>query len=208
MEAKLKQYFPIIRERKEVLAEIGSREDLKVKFEKWSSEQQNEFLDLVTGVKGLKLLRDGFFKGIMNPGRMDDFLSHMLKQKVKVLKVLPVDSTRIADESSLVIMDIVVELEDGSLANVEMQRVGYLFPGQRSACYSADLLLRQYKRVRDEKKKKFSYRDIKNVYTIVLYEKSPKEFKGFPEHYYHYFEQKSDTGIELELLQKIFVYSA
>lgn len=206
MEAKLKQYFPIIRERKEVLAEIGSREDLKVKFEKWSSEQQNEFLDLVTGVKGLKLLRDGFFKGIMNPeihpGRMDDFLSHMLKQKVKVLKVLPVDSTRIADESSLVIMDIVVELEDGSLANVEMQRVGYLFPGQRSACYSADLLLRQYKRVRDEKKKKFSYRDIKNVYTIVLYEKSPKEFKGFPEHYYHYFEQKSDTGIELELLQK------
>lgn len=206
MEAKLKQYFPIIRERKEVLAEIGSREDLKVKFEKWSSEQQNEFLDLVTGVKGLKLLRDGFFKGIMNPeihpGRMDDFLSHMLKQKVKVLKVLPVDSTRIADESSLVIMDIVVELEDGSLANVEMQRVGYLFPGQRSACYSADLLLRQYKRVRDEKKKKFSYRDIKNVYTIVLYEKSTKEFKGFPEHYYHYFEQKSDTGIELELLQK------
>ncbi len=32
----------------------------------------------------------------------------------------------------------------------EMQKVGYLFPGQRSACYSADLLLRQYKRIRGE----------------------------------------------------------
>ncbi len=42
-------------------------------------------------------------------------------------------------------MDIVVELEDGSIANVEAQKIGYAFPGQRSACYSADLLLRQYK---------------------------------------------------------------
>ncbi|MDE7177826.1 MAG: hypothetical protein K2O59_08415 [Lachnospiraceae bacterium] len=43
------------------------------------------------------------------------------------------DFTRIADESSLLIMDIVVELEGGSIANVEMQKIGYLFPGQRSA---------------------------------------------------------------------------
>ena len=128
----------------------------------------------------------------------------MLGQKVRVLKVLPADSVRIADESSLLIMDIVVELEDGSIANLEVQKVGYLFPGQRSACYSADLLLRQYKRVRGEtgEKKKFSYRDIKNVYTIVLFEKSPKEFHDFPEEYYHFFEQKSNTGLEMELLQK------
>ena len=48
----------------------------------------------------------------------------------------------------------------------------------------------------------FSYRDIKNVYTIVLFEKSPKEFHKFPEKYCHFFEQKSDTGLKLELLQK------
>ncbi|MCI8382371.1 MAG: hypothetical protein HFI07_11375 [Lachnospiraceae bacterium] len=59
---------------------------------------------------------------------------------------------RIADETSLLITDIVVELEDGSIANVEMQKIGYLFPGQRCACYSADLLLRQYKRVRGKEK--------------------------------------------------------
>ena len=41
-----------------------------------------------------------------------------------------------------------MELEDGSLANIEIQKIGYAFPGQRGACYSADLLLRQYKRVR------------------------------------------------------------
>ena len=79
------------------------------------------------------------------PERFNDFLSCLLGERVKVLKVLSGDSTRIADETSLLITDIVVELEDGSIANVEMQKIGYLFPGQRCACYSADLLLRQYK---------------------------------------------------------------
>ena len=86
------------------------------------------------------------------PERFNDFLSCLLGERVKVLKVLPGDSTRIADETSLLITDIVVELEDGSIANVEMQKIGYLFPGQRCACYSADLLLRQYKRVRGKEK--------------------------------------------------------
>ena len=206
MAKNLKQYFPLVWERNEILSEIGRKKELEEKFDSWTAEQQEEFLNRCTGVKGHKMLRDSFFKELMNPDRhadrMNDFLSCMLGQKVKVLHELPADSTRIADESSLVIMDIVVQLEDGSIANLEMQRVGYLFPGQRSACYSADLLLRQYKRVRSEKKKKFSYLDIKNVYTIVLFEKSPKEFKNFPDVWYHYFEQSSDTGIRLELLQK------
>ena len=144
MAAMLKEYFPMIREREEVMAEIAKSGMLQTKFDGWEAEQQEEFLNICTGVKGLKLLYDGFFKEVMNPEyvpeRLDDFLSQMLRQKVKVVKVLPNDSVRIADESSLLIMDIVVELEDGSIANVEMQKIGYLFPGQRSACYSADLL--------------------------------------------------------------------
>ena len=118
------------------------------------------------------------------------------------MKVLPNDSTRIADESSLLIMDIVVQLEDGSIANVECQRIGYKFPGQRAACYSADLLLRQYKRVRGEKGKKFSYKDIKKVYSIIFYEQSPKEFHAFPNDSIHRSKQKTDTGVEVELLQE------
>ena len=42
----------------------------------------------------------------------------------------------------------------------------------------------------------------KSVYTIILYEKSPKQFHEFPHTYLHYFQQKSDTGLDLELLQK------
>ncbi len=109
---------------------------------------------------------------------------------------------RIAAETSLLILDIVVQLEDGSIANVEVQRIGYAFPGSRCACYSADLLLRQYKRVRGEKGKNFSYRDIKKVYTIVFFEKSTKVFYDFPDTYIHYMKQQSDTGIHIDLLQE------
>ena len=90
---------------------------------------------------------------------------------------------------------------------VKLRAIRYKFPGQRSACYSADLLLRQYKRLRDEKKKKFSYLDIQTVYTIILFEKSPKEFKEYPDVYLHVLQQKSNSGIQIDIPQK-FVYIA
>ena len=152
------------------------------------------------------MLYDAFFKEIMNPEntpeRLNELLSLLLGQSVTIKRVLPGDSTRLADEQSLLIMDILVELADTSLANVEVQKIGYSFPGQRSACYSSDLLLRQYKRVKGEKKKAFSYKDIKSVYTIVFFETSIKEFHEYPQNYIHKFKQQSDTGLELELLQK------
>jgi hypothetical protein len=88
---------------------------------------------------------------------LEEILSLVLGSEVKILYVLPNDSPCIADEKSLLIMDIVIQLEDGGIANVEVQKIGYLFPGQRSACYSADLLLRQYRRIRGERWKEFSY---------------------------------------------------
>lgn len=202
----LKEYFPLIRERDEVLAVINRSHFLKKEYDRWKKKQQEEFLDFCTGVKGVKILNDSFFKEIVNPEytpeRMNDFLSTVLKQKVRILHVLPNDSVRLASEVSLLVTDLVVELEDGSIVNVEVQRIGYKFPGERAACYSADLLLRQYKRVRENMGENFTYRNIKPVYTIVLFEKSPKEFKKFPETYLHYIEAKSDTGLEMNLLQK------
>lgn len=66
--------------------------------------------------------------------------------------------------------------------------------------------MRQYKRVRSRRKKQFSYKDMKSVYTIVLFENSPSELKKFQDVYIHYFEQTSDTGVKIELLQKyVFV---
>lgn len=202
----LQLYFPKLRERQQVLDDILSKENLKTIYDTWNEQQQNYFLDICCGARGVKMLYDSFFKEIFNPDvkpeRLEELLSLLLKQRVKILKVLPNDSTRIADESSLLIMDIVVQLEDGSIANVECQRIGYKFPDQRSACYSADLLLRQYKRVRGEKGKKFSYRDIKKVYSIIFYEKSPKEFHAFPNDSIHRSKQQTDTGVKVELLQE------
>ena len=204
--AKLKQYFPMIREREDIKQEIRENPKLLEKYREWDEEQQEEFLDYCTGVKGVKILYDAFFKEIMNPEntpeRLNELLSLLLGQSVTIKRVLPGDSTRLADEQSLLIMDILVELADTSLANVEVQKIGYRFPGQRSACYSSDLLLRQYKRVKGEKKKAFSYKDIKSVYTIVFFETSIKEFHEYPQNYIHKFKQQSDTGLELELLQK------
>lgn len=210
MASQLKKLYPIIREREEILAEIERTPFLSRMFHGWEKQEQRRFLDMCTGVRGAKILYDPFFKEIMNPeytpGRMEAFLSVILRQNVKILQVLPNDSVRIASEGTLLITDIVVELEDGSVVNVEVQRIGYKFPGQRAACYSADMLLRQYKRVREMRGKKFIYQDVKPVYTIVLFEKSPSEFRDFQNAYIHYLEARSDTGIEIDLLQKyVFV---
>ena len=157
----LQQYFPMIRQRMEVETIIQNNPKLNSTFMGWTMEQQNEFLDFCTGERGVKILYDSFFKEVFNaeysPQRLESLLSIILKQTVKIIQALPSDSTRLADETSLLSTDIVVELADHSIANVEVQKIGYHFPGQRSACYSSDLLLRQYKRLRDEKKKKFIF---------------------------------------------------
>ena len=207
MKNKLQNYFPMIRTQGEVLSELRENTKLWKTFCEWEGKYQQEYLDICTGVKGVKVLYDTFFKAVMNPDtrpeRLNDFLSTVLGRTVKILKVLPNESAQIAAESSLLIMDIVVQFENGSIANVEVQKIGYLFPGQRSACYSSDLLLRQYKRVRAELGQGFTYRKIQKVYTIVLFEKSNSDFSKFSkEIYIHHFEQKSDTGVEMNLLQE------
>ena len=209
MTNKLKNYFPMIRQKDELLEEIKKQPKLRAIYESWDLERREEFLNFCTGVRGIKILYDSFFKEVMNPEyapeRLENFLCEVLRRKVKIVRILPNDSTRIADEVSLLITDIVVELEDGSLANVEIQKIGYSFPGARSACYGADMLLRQYKRVRAKQGESFSYNDIKNVFLIVIYEKSPKELHQFPDIYYHHSRQTFDSGLKLDMLQEFIM---
>ena len=204
----LQQHFPMLQTRAEVEKLIYASPTLRTIFLSWSEERQKEFLDFCTGERGVKILYDSFFKEIFNPEttpeRLEELLSLIMKQPVKILQVLPNDSTRLADEASLLITDIIVELADHSLANIEVQKIGYMFPGQRSACYSADMLLRQYKRARSNKQITFSYKHIRNVYNVVFIESSPGEFHQYPDKYMHYFTQKSDTGLELNLLQEYY----
>ncbi len=190
---KLQQHFPMIRTREEILSIIQKDPILAENFSSWEETHRQLFLDMCTGVRGMKILYDSFFKELFSPefhpDRLERFLSLLLNRRVKIRQILPNDSVRIADENTLLITDIIVELEDGSLANLEIQKIGYAFPGQRMACYAADMLLRQYKR----------------VYVIVLIEKSPGEFHKFPEKYIHHSRQKFDTGLKLDLLEEFIL---
>ena len=81
MNSGLKKYFPMIRERQEVLKRIQKNKKLEALFESWNEEQQEEFLNIVTGIKGVKILYDSFFKEIMNPEydpeRLEAFLTFL-----------------------------------------------------------------------------------------------------------------------------------
>ena len=93
MKNKLQQYFPMIRTEGEVLKELRENKRLWETFCGWEEKYQKEYLDICTGVKGVKLLYDTYFKAIMNPDtrpeRLNDFLSEILGKKIKILKVLP-----------------------------------------------------------------------------------------------------------------------
>ena len=217
-QSKLCQYFSMIRSREQILLEIRSDPALNARFEALSEEAQKEFLDICTGEKGVKILYDSFFRSVMNPelypDRLQSMLSCILGMEIASFHVLETSSFALGDVKSLVIMDIVVELLDGSIINLEVQKIGYDFPGERAACYASDLTLRQYARARRDAAKrsseepghKFSYHAIHPVYTIVLIEKSPSLFLRFTDQYIHRFSQKSDTGLSMELLHNyIFI---
>ena len=209
----LKHYFPVIRTREEILMEIRRSPKLSTIFDSWTTEHQDLFLDICTGSKGVKMLYDSYFKEILNPEtkpeRLSWLLSVILSQKVTVKHQLANDNNRLGDEASLVITDIVVELEDGTIANIEVQKIGYKFAGERASCYMADLLMRQYKRIKTKCKdsgKKFNYKDVPPVYTIIFMESSPSVFKNYPNVLMHTFRHRSDSGLELKMLENcIFI---
>ncbi|MDE6675576.1 MAG: PD-(D/E)XK nuclease family transposase [Acetatifactor sp.] len=205
-EKTLRSIFSHLPTEQELLGRIEEREDLREIFDTWTDEQQQEYLDRCTGRKGFNILFDAYFKEVMNPeydsSRLESFLEVVIGERVRILKLLPNDSVRLEDENTLLVTDIVVELADGSIANVEVQKIGYRFTGPRCSCYLSDMMLRQYKRIRARKKKGFSYGDIKKVYLIVLYETSPRALRTMPDTYLHRSRHVFDTGLDMDLLQR------
>ena len=104
-------------------------------------------------------------------------------------------------------IDIIVELEDGFIANIEIQKISYLFPAQRMSCYSADLLLRQYARVKGSKGETFTYNDLKKVYTIIIFENSPPVLKkeAVKDYYVHFGRTVFDSEIQMDMLQEFYL---
>lgn len=188
----------------EALDLLKSHPDAYTKYLKFEHIYQEQVLEFIQGIRGLPILSDSFFKVIMDPfttpERLEGFLSCLLGQKVVIVDVLTRDGTQLVEAGSLVIMDILVQIEDGSYINVEMQKHGYAFSGERSTCYMSDLVMRQYNRIKSQKVKDFSYKDMKPVYLIILMENSTKNLKKVSPHYIHRSKHLLDTGAELNLL--------
>lgn len=195
--------------RTEVLNELAGDQTLFYRFKSLSANLQEEFLEYCMGVRGLTVSYDAVFKHIFDPSlhreRLEDFLSECIGKKVRILKVLPNESMRTNDEDSLVIMDIVVQFTDSSVACVEIQRIGYKFPGARCACYSSDMVVRRYNQLKEDCRRDgitFNYTMLGKVYTIVLMKDSPHLFARYPDTYVHRASQRFDSGLELDLLQE------
>lgn len=188
------------------------------KNEEWAGRYE----DFLKGKKSLPLLYDPFFKKIFNPterrDRLSELVSCLLGQKVTVLEVFPNEDSQFL--GVMIIMDMVVLMADGSIANIEIQKISYDFPAERISCYSADLVLRQYKMITGKNQvgkhelsmngsSKPSYKDMRKVHTIILFEDSNKSLISDMDKalYFHVGKTKFNTGIKIELLQDFVLVS-
>ncbi len=85
MKKNLSKYFPMLKSREKILAEIMGNSGSYHIYQKWTEEQQNHFLDFCSGARGVKILYDSFFKEIFNPEyapeRLNQLLSVILGRK-------------------------------------------------------------------------------------------------------------------------------
>ena len=184
---------------------------------KKNEEWVGRYEDFLKGRRSLPLLYDPFFKKIFNPverrDRLSELVSCLLGQKVTVLEVFPNEDSQFL--GVMIIMDMVVLMADGSIANIEIQKISYDFPAERISCYSADLVLRQYKMITGKNansmngSSKPSYKDMRKVHTIILFEDSNKSLISDIDKalYFHVGKTKFNTGIKIELLQDFVLVS-
>ena len=189
----------------EVLSTLKKSGFLYRDYLKMSERWRERFLAFCTGKKTLPLLYDSTFKLIFNPeihkNRLDSFLSEILGEKVEVKEILLPEDSMIAGEN-IVIMDIIVQLEDGSIADVEIQKDPYKFPGERISCYSSDIVMRQYTRVKSAMGTGFNYSGLSKVHTIVIYEKTSSKLPNIDSSYIHHGKVTFDTNLKLNMLQE------
>lgn len=191
------------------------------KNEEWAGRYE----DFLKGRKSLPLLYDPFFKKIFNPverrDRLSELVSCLLGQKVTVLEVFPNEDSQFL--GVMIIMDMVVMMSDGSIANIEIQKISYDFQAERISCYSADLVLRQYKMITGNREiggagsdggsmkgsSKPSYKDMRPVHTIILFDNSSSSLISEVDKalYFHVGKTKFNTGIKIKLLQDYVLVS-
>ena len=194
--------------------EIISIIEKSLLYEEWksfSANDQESILSFLEGSQGLQILSDKFFQHVfkpdVHPERIESLISAILGQKVKIVQILSREGTAITETGSQVIMDIIVKTDTGAIVNVEMQRIGYYFPGERSDCYTADMIMRQYGKVRSEKGESFSYKDLKPVTLIILMEKSSAEFSAVAPKFIHKKVTRYNSGAKVTVLDNVVYIS-
>ena len=183
---------------------INEDQELKNKWNELSESAKKMLKSIDAGERTPNLLRDIMFKSVFNPEIHPDWLSKLvgaiLGKDVHIIRMLPVEGIYISEFSKGVLFDMMVEFESGEIAIVEVQKRGNEMPSERPVVYSANAVVRQHSILKGQKKGDVDYSDIHPVYTIVLMEESTEKFKAFKA-FHHHFEQKSDTGLDLELIQ-------
>lgn len=173
--------------------------ELHTAFRKLPLSVQNVFSDYATGKHGLPATYDSVFQRIFKPDihreRLSELISSILGQKVHIIDILPREGSQLVEKGSFIIMDALVRLNDGTYANIEMQKIGYQFPLSRADCYTSDAIMRQYVRLKNELGQKFNFMQMQKVYCIVLMETSPVPFHEFPDIYLHHRKSTFDSGI-------------
>lgn len=186
----------------EVQNYLKSNQKLWELFHLLSPKIQQELLDFCIGKKGLKITYDAIFKKIfdplVHPERLEEIISELIGRKVKIIDVLTKEGSQLAEKGSFVIMDALVQLDDGTYANVEMQKIGYDFPLERVDCYAADIIMRQYVKSKSLLGNNFNFKCLNKVYCIILMEKSPLAFKYIPDKYLHRRFAAFESNIYLE----------
>lgn len=162
-------------------------------------KSKQELIDFCMGKHGLKVTYDPVFRRIFNPSlchsRLEALLSAILAHPLRIIKVIPREGMQLNEQTSFVVIDVLIQLDDGSFANVEMQKIGYNFPLARADCYASDIIMRQYSQVKQEQGKTFSFQNLHKVYCIILMEKSPQEFHSVKDKYIHRRTSSFDTNI-------------
>lgn len=191
----------------EALAMIMRDPEAYRRYLLFPDREQQRLLAFIKGQKGLKITYNAFFQKIMSPlthpHRLEDFLSAIMNDEVRIERILPREGLPMTDEAGIIIMDILLQLSNGSRVNIEMQKLGLYFPGERSCCYTADAIMRQYSELKSKLKKNFSYNAMKPFFLIVLMEHSSAPFKKAAPHYIHTEQISYDSGVRINTLSRI-----
>ena len=103
------------KDRDKILARGEESPELRNSYRHLPPPLRERFLDFLRGARTLPLTYDPFFKAIfdprLHPERLSGLISSLLGIPVKVKEILPTED-RMMDGESLLIMDVMVELEE------------------------------------------------------------------------------------------------